>query len=165
LHVLKRQCCCGRCAKTQALKSKANVQKILIAIDGSGFLDKAAEQAIRLASALGSELVAMTAETLAESYLCPPNVVEHMEQAFERQSRRILSEIAAVAKAANVPCRTKRVLHSAPFQAILDTAAAAEACDLIVMGSHGRSGIEALVLGSVTQKVLAHATIRVLVSR
>jgi nucleotide-binding universal stress UspA family protein len=139
-------------------------KKILIATDGSESSHKAADQAIRLASALGAELVVMTAETLGESYLCPPNVVKHMEQAFERQSRQFLSEIAEMAKAANVPCRTKRVLHSAPFQAILDTAAA-EACDLIVMGSHGRSGIEALVVGSVTQKVLAHATIPVLVSR
>ena len=106
----------------------------------------------------------MTEETLAESYLCPPDVVKHMEQAFARESHQFLSEIAEMAKASNVPCRTKRVRHSAPFQAILDIAAA-EACDLIVMGSHGRSGIEAMVLGSVTQKVLAHATIPVLVSR
>lgn len=139
-------------------------KKILIATDGSEPSHKAAEQAVRLASALGAELVAITVETLAESYFCPPNVVEHMEQALERQSRQFLSEIAEMAKASNVPCRTKRVLHAAPFQAILDTAGA-ETCDLIVMGSHGRSGIEALVLGSVTQKVLAHATIPVLVSR
>lgn len=139
-------------------------KKILIPTDGSESSHKGADQAIRLVSALGAEIVVMTAETLAESYLCPPNVVEHLERAVELESRRFLSEVAEMAKAANVPCRTKRVLHSAASQAILDTAAA-EACDLIVMGSHGRSGIEALLLGSVTTKVLAHATIPVLVSR
>jgi len=138
-------------------------KKILIATDGSEFSLKAARLAVRLALSLGAELVAMTEETAAEPLLTPPNVVKHMEQALERQSDQFLSEIAEMAKASNVPCRTKRVRHSSPFQAILDTAAA-QACDLIVMGSHGRSGIESLVLGSVTQKVLAHATIPVLVS-
>lgn len=139
-------------------------KKILIPTDGSEFSLRAARLAVRLASAVGAELVAMTEETLSEAYLCPPNLVKDIEHALERESLQFLSEIAEIAKAANVPCRTKRVRHSAPFQAILDTAAA-EACDLIVMGSHGRGGFEALVLGSVTQKVLAHATISVLVSR
>lgn len=139
-------------------------KKILIATDGSEFSLKAARLAVRLASSLGAELVAITEETLSEAYLCPPKLVREIEQAFERESSQFLAEIAEIAEASNVPCRTKRVRHSSPFQAILDTAAA-EACDLIVMGSHGRSGVEALILGSVTQKVLAHATIPVLVSR
>jgi nucleotide-binding universal stress UspA family protein len=139
-------------------------KKILIATDGSEFSLKAARLAVRLASSLGAELVAITEETLSEAYLCPPNPVIEIEQAFERESYQFLSEIAEIAKASNVPCRTKRVRHSSPFEAILATAAA-ESCDLIVMGSHGRSGLGALLLGSVTQKVLAHATIPVLVSR
>jgi nucleotide-binding universal stress UspA family protein len=139
-------------------------KKILIATDGSEFSLRAAALAVRLAASLGAELIAMTEETFAVSSLCPPNVVKEMEQAFERDSHRFLSEISEMATAANVPCRTKRMMHSAPFKAIVDTAAA-ESCDLIVIGSHGRSGIESLVLGSVTQKVLAHSTIPVLVSR
>ena len=49
-------------------------------------------------------------------------------------------------------------------EGILD-AATSEAADLIIMGSHGRHGIEKLLLGSVTQRVLSHTTLPVLVVR
>ena len=51
-----------------------------------------------------------------------------------------------------------------PYKAIIDTANA-KACDLILMASHGRRGISAIVLGSETVKVLTHSTIPVLVYR
>jgi nucleotide-binding universal stress UspA family protein len=139
-------------------------KKILVATDGSAFSHKAADLAVRLAKAFGASLVAMTAETPITSPLFALDVSRQVEQALEQQTHQILSEVAEMAKAAELPCQVKRVVSSVPFQAILD-AAAAEGCDLIVMGSHGRSGIEALVLGSVAQKVLAHAAIPVLVSR
>ena len=140
------------------------IEKIPIPTEGSDFSLKAARLAVRLASELGAELVAMTEETLARSSICPPSAVKEVEQTFEHESHQYLTEIAEMAKAESVPCQTRRVLHSATFQAILDTAAA-DACDLIVTGSLGRSEVEALMLGSVTQKVLAHTTIPVFVSR
>ena len=51
---------------------------------------------------------------------------------------------------------------TAAIEGILETARA-EGCDLIVMGSHGRRGIEALILGSVAQKVLTHASLPVMI--
>ena len=48
------------------------------------------------------------------------------------------------------------------YEGILETAEA-EGCDLIVMGSHGRQGVKALILGSVAQKVLTHANVPVLI--
>jgi nucleotide-binding universal stress UspA family protein len=56
------------------------------------------------------------------------------------------------------------VEHEHPYQAIIDTAET-KGCDLIVMASHGRRGIAALVLGSETVKVLTHSKIPVLVHR
>jgi nucleotide-binding universal stress UspA family protein len=139
-------------------------KKILVATDGSDSSRKAADYAVRLAKASGASLVAMTAETPITSPLFALDVRWEVERALEQQTHQFLSEVEKMARAAELPCQVKRVVNSVPFQAILDTAAA-EGCDLIVMGSHGRSGIEALVLGSVTQKVLAHAAIPVLVSR
>jgi nucleotide-binding universal stress UspA family protein len=55
-------------------------------------------------------------------------------------------------------------MHEQPYQAIIETAAEKN-CDLIVMASHGRRGIAAVVLGSETVKVLTHSTIPVLVFR
>ena len=67
-------------------------------------------------------------------------------------------------QAAGVECETIQVEHEHPYQAIIDTADA-KGCDLIVMASHGRHGISAIVLGSETVKVLRHCKIPVLVHR
>jgi nucleotide-binding universal stress UspA family protein len=67
-----------------------------------------------------------------------------------------------VAKQAGVHCETIQVQDVQPYQAIIATATD-RGCDLIVMASHGRSGLSAMVLGSVTNKVLTHAKIPVLV--
>ena len=71
---------------------------------------------------------------------------------------------AIPAQAAGVPCETIREVNDQPYRAIID-AAASLGCDLIVMASHGRRGISALLLGSETSKVLTHSTIPVLVYR
>jgi nucleotide-binding universal stress UspA family protein len=57
-----------------------------------------------------------------------------------------------------------QVEHDHPYLAIIDIAAK-KSCDLIVMASHGRRGISAVVLGSETAKVLTHSSIPVLVVR
>ena len=61
-------------------------------------------------------------------------------------------------------CGSVHVIETRPYEAIIQTAEANH-CDLIVMASHGRSGTSALLLGSETQKVLAHTEIPVLVCR
>lgn len=78
--------------------------------------------------------------------------------------RARFAPVAEKAEKAKVDCTTRIVAEKEPSQAILEVASD-EGCDLIVVGSHGRSGVGALVLGSVTQKLLAHTTIPVLVSR
>ena len=67
----------------------------------------------------------------------------------------MLNRAANAAKQAGVPCNTIQVEDAQPYQAII-AAAGDRGCDLIVMASHGRSGLSALVLGSVTNKVLTY---------
>ena len=74
----------------------------------------------------------------------------------------VLNRAADAAKQAGVPCETIQVKDAQPYQAIIATAAD-RGCDLIVMASHGRSGLSAVLLGSVTNKVLTHTKIPVLV--
>ena len=85
-----------------------------------------------------------------------------------RNSRRVcdraLQQVKTAADAAGVPCDTVREVHDQPYRAIIDVAHARN-CDLIVMASHGRRGVSALLLGSETVKVLTHSTIPVLVYR
>jgi nucleotide-binding universal stress UspA family protein len=139
-------------------------RKILVATDGSASSQKAADQAVAIAASLGAALVVMTADPPVPDFLFPPDVLRHVERAFRAYAREILAPVAEQAEKARVSCTIRSVTGKEPWQAILDVARE-EGCDLIVMGSHGRSGVGALLLGSVTQKALAHATIPVLVSR
>ncbi len=113
----------------------------------------------------------MTALTLAEPYhvaSLDAVLVSVGEDEYEEESRRIaeqaLEQVKMAADAAGVPCDTIREVHDQPLRAIID-AAHANGCDLIVMASHGRRGVAALLLGSETVKVLTHSTIPVLVYR
>lgn len=80
------------------------------------------------------------------------------------QAERLLSAAATQAREAGVPCETLRATDEDPYRAIIN-AAAERGCDLIAMASHGRRGMAAVVLGSQTQKVLAHSATPVLVYR
>ncbi|MBV8242364.1 MAG: universal stress protein, partial [Hyphomicrobiales bacterium] len=68
------------------------------------------------------------------------------------------------AAAAGVPCDVVRIEHEHAYEAIIDTARK-RGCDAIVMASHGRRGVSAVVLGSETVKVLTHSKIPVVVGR
>jgi nucleotide-binding universal stress UspA family protein len=83
---------------------------------------------------------------------------------MRKYAENILGAVAQTAQAAGVACEMVQVEHEHPYQAIIDTAES-KGCDLIVMASHGRRGISALVLGSETVKVLTHCKIPVLVHR
>jgi nucleotide-binding universal stress UspA family protein len=83
---------------------------------------------------------------------------------MQKHAEKTLGAVANAAQAAGVACETIQVEHEHPYQAIIDTASS-KGCDLILMASHGRHGISALVLGSETVKVLTHCKIPVLVHR
>jgi nucleotide-binding universal stress UspA family protein len=83
-------------------------------------------------------------------------------QTLDQLGSCALPVVVDAAKQAGVPCDTIQVKDAQPYKAIIATAAD-RGCDLIVMASHGRSGLSAVVLGSVTNKVLTHTKIPVLV--
>jgi nucleotide-binding universal stress UspA family protein len=83
---------------------------------------------------------------------------------MQQHAEKTLGAVAHAAQAVGVACETAQVEHEHPYRAIIDTAAS-RGCDLIVMASHGRRGISAIVLGSETVKVLTHSKIPVLVHR
>ena len=82
----------------------------------------------------------------------------------EEYAEKVLDTVVAAAKSAGIHCETLHIEHEHVYQAIID-AAVARKCDLIVMASHGRRGVSAVVLGSETVKVLTHSKIPVLVYR
>ena len=81
-----------------------------------------------------------------------------------RHAAKILDPVAAKAGAAGVSFTSADAISPSPWEAIL-AAARKHKCDAIVMASHGRRGISALLLGSETQKVLTHSRVPVIVVR
>ncbi|MDE2081122.1 MAG: universal stress protein [Burkholderiales bacterium] len=142
-------------------------QRILFPTDGSAVTAKALAAAIGLARLTGAEL-----RTLAVKEPFPYSAISEMQpippqEYFSTQQRVAaarVQEVLDAAAAAGVPCKGETVEHLHPWQAILEHAKA-EGCDLLVMASHGRRGVSALLLGSETQKVLTHSTLPVLVVR
>lgn len=86
------------------------------------------------------------------------------EEAVKTDASLITQPVMDVIAKDNIACREKIVLHTSTAEGIIETAEDMK-CDLIVMGSRGRSDIEGLLLGSVTHKVLTLATVPVLVVR
>jgi nucleotide-binding universal stress UspA family protein len=75
-----------------------------------------------------------------------------------------MSEFESRARAQGVACDSLIVVGDRPYEEIIGNAGKLK-CDLIMMASHGRMGVDALLLGSETTKVLAHSRIPVLVVR
>jgi nucleotide-binding universal stress UspA family protein len=90
-------------------------------------------------------------------------VVQSAEQ-IKKHAASALDRVANAAKGAGVSCETIQVENVQPYQAIIATAED-KGCDLIVMSSHGLSGLSMLPIGSVTNKVLTYAKTPVLVCR
>jgi nucleotide-binding universal stress UspA family protein len=100
----------------------------------------------------------------ADGYMLDLEVLKSFEARSRDLGRRYLAEVAKAAKAARVPCDTVMTKPPTTADGII-AAARKKRCDVIFMGSHGRGELATLVLGSVTQKVLARSRIPVLVFR
>ncbi len=140
-------------------------KRILVSTDGSDISQKSSATAIALAKALGAELLTISVKepfpysAISEMQPVPP---QEFFDAQERIARERVQAVVDAAKAAGLACAAYTVEALHPWEAILDHAKN-QNVDLIVMASHGRRGLSALLLGSETQKVLTHSAIPVLV--
>jgi nucleotide-binding universal stress UspA family protein len=121
---------------------------VLIATDGSKFSDKAAVEAINMSKRFGGRLVAIS---VASS--------EREEQA----ARKNVDKVTALAKREGVESQGVTAVGR-PCEAILEAAGQWQA-DLIVMGSHGRTGLERLLMGSVAERVIVSASSAIMVAK
>ena len=138
---------------------------ILIPTDGSELAGKAVEHGIALAKRIGAKVTVLTVLPPFHTFTTDTQMIEDTPAQYKARMQKHARNLGAVAtQAAGVECETIQVEHEHPYQAIIDTAGA-KGCDLIVMASHGRHGISAIVLGSETVKVLTHCKIPVLVHR
>lgn len=143
-------------------------KNILIATDGSSLATRAVEHGVKLASALGARVTMLTVTERFHVFSLSAEQIEETQDTFKHHMKdhalQTLSEAARVAKAAGLDVTEVHLENDEPYQAIIRTAEGRR-CDLIVMASHGRGGVSALLLGSETMKVLTHSKIPVLVVR
>ena len=141
---------------------------ILICTDGSSVGDKAVAQGLEVAKTMQSRVTAIkVTEMWSALDIAGRDAltrIESYEDAAAAAAKKTLAGVVAAAKTAGVPCTTRHVPDSLPADGILRTAEQ-EGCDLIVMGSHGRRGLNRLLLGSQAHNVLNQTKISVLVCR
>lgn len=136
--------------------------RILVPTDGSDGSDRATEEAIELARAFDAEVHALYVvdPSAAPGEATGAGVLEALSAVGEESTGAVVDR----ARAAGVDVVDPVVETGSPFRTIADYAAENDV-DLVVMGTHGRSGIERYLLGSVTEKVVRTATVPVLTIR
>jgi nucleotide-binding universal stress UspA family protein len=146
-------------------------QRILIATDGSELARKAVDHGISLAKILRIPVVVATV-TEAWSSLDLAREVRHgsqnpiaqYEEMAAAAASNILERASQIAKSQGVTCELVHVQDQHPAEGII-AAATQKACDLIVMASHGRRGINRILLGSQANEVLTHSKVPALIVR
>jgi len=139
--------------------------RILIPTDGSEITRKAVETAVSLAKRMDAQLFAIAVkEPFPYSAISEvqPIAPQEFYEAQEKVASQRVTAVVEAARAQQVACSGYTVESLHPWEAIIDHGKA-KGCDLIVMASHGRRGVAAMLLGSETQRVLLHSPIPVLI--
>lgn len=140
-------------------------KRILLPTDGSATAERAAVVAADLACRYGATLSLVSVIDPVPFVTFPEGGGEALAyylDAAEEGARQGLAAAQAAATAAGVSCETRILREHGPAQSIVEQAREQD-CDLIVMGSHGRRGLDAVLLGSVAQKVLTLSTLPVFI--
>ncbi len=136
--------------------------RILVAVDASPASQRAVECARKMAKLTGAQVLVVHAYPKIPEYLGEPNLSQTIARHLER-AHELVDPIVEQLKQEGIEA-IPEVLEGPPADAILRVADAREV-DLIVMGARGLGSVASLLLGSVSQKVLAHATCPVMVVR
>ena len=136
-------------------------KKIMVGYDGTKFSECALKEAMALAKGSAAKLLLVSAPEIdVEFQAMAPEANELME----KKARTDLDLAAAKVKKAGLTCETKIVVTTSTQEALVETAKKSKV-DLIVLGTHGRTGLVRLLMGSTTARVIGHAHCNVLVVR
>ena len=148
-------------------------KNILVPTDGAKLSGKAVAEAVKLAMTCRARITVMHVisdfkKAMSETYAVPAAMAAPVQKKFQDEaavrSKKILDSACAEANVAAITCTGVSVVSDSPYDAIIKQAAKSK-CDVIVMASHGRKGLQGFLLGSETTKVLCHSKIPVLVVR
>jgi nucleotide-binding universal stress UspA family protein len=139
---------------------------ILIPTDGSELSEAAVQNGIQLARSLNAKVTGLHVVLPFHVFTTRTEMLEDTKGQYERESKiqaeQFLNFIKKTAEKAEVRCETEYATSDHPYETIIKTAEN-RGCDLIVMASHGRRGVQGVLIGSETQKVLTHTKTPVLV--
>jgi nucleotide-binding universal stress UspA family protein len=150
-------------------RSHTMYERILIATDGTALSTKAVTAGIELAAQLDAEVFAyMAVARYPQAYfegavVLSPTEVAKIEKDWHNQAQMVVDEVQKQAHARDVKATT--VVGHGPIAESIIAAAKKHKCGLIVMASHGRKGLQRVLLGSETLDVLTHSHVPVLVLR
>ena len=143
-------------------------RNILIPTDGSKLSQKAVRHGIRMAKAMKAHVTALHVSPKFHTFIYVTGMIATTQEQYsvesDQQANICLAFAKKVADGAGVPCDVVHVSSDYPYKEIISVARKRK-CDLILMASHGRRGVEGFLLGSETQKVLTHGQTPVLVYR
>jgi nucleotide-binding universal stress UspA family protein len=143
-------------------------QHILLPTDGSAPSAAAAQFCLQFAARYGARVTALHVVEPLRLLTAEPVLTDDAREAYgrnrERHAREVLEPLARLASETTVQFATLVLEADEPYEGILE-AARDRQCDLVLMASHGRRGVRAILLGSQTQKVLTHSAIPVMVWR
>jgi nucleotide-binding universal stress UspA family protein len=141
---------------------------ILLPTDGSELSEAAIQKGIQFAKSINAEVTGFHVILPFHVFTVQTEMLEDTKEQYERaskvQAEQFLGIIKKAAEKAGVRCDTDYVTSNHPHEMIIN-AAEKKGCDLIMMAAHGRRGVQGLLIGSETQKVLTHTKIPVLVFR
>ena len=142
---------------------------ILIPTDGSELAQNGVDHGLSLAKALGSRVTIITATDAfpiiyGREWQPNPEAAKIFEEENSKAAGDIFSKVKASADQVGVDVETLHVPNAIAADAILD-AASSLGCNLIVMASHGRTGLAKMLLGSQASKVVSSSTVPVLIVR
>jgi nucleotide-binding universal stress UspA family protein len=146
-------------------------KNILIATDGSELATRGVSHGLELAKTLN---VPVTVVTTTETWSVPEisreierrntNAIEQFENIAAESSKKILASVEEKAEKLGVSCECVHVADRHPAEGIIELANS-KGCNLIVMASHGRRGLQKVLLGSVATEVLGNSEVPVLIVR
>lgn len=142
--------------------AKTPFERILVPTDGSPTSESALDKGVELARTMDATVTGLYVLDNS-AYSAFPGDLEwdQIKDMLAKESEHALDQVEQACEEHGIDCSVQ-VREGHPAEEIVQ---ASEDHDLIVMGTHGRSGLEHLLLGSVTEKVIRHATVPVLVMR
>jgi len=142
------------------------LEKILVPFDGSGYSRKAFEKALEIAEKFASKLIVITVlqSKISDSTGISLERMQEIQDEEKDTATLMLKKLEEQANTKNIPFLMEVIHNPSPSDGII-TLAENNNVDLIVIGSHGRTGFRKIVLGSVANGVLEHAKCPVLITK